>query len=72
MIRGSAYWTYYPDTKVWYFGLNERAQPPYRKQIIVEAILDLDSEGHLAGVEIIDSQPDGKPIEPPLRASGRK
>jgi hypothetical protein len=45
--------------------LDERADGPYRTQIKVEAILDLDWEGRLAGVEIIDCKPDGSAIEPP-------
>jgi len=65
-MRGSAYWSYDPDAKAWYFGLNERAPGPYRVQIEVEAILDLDSDGRLAGIEIIDWKPDGTPLEPPL------
>jgi uncharacterized protein YuzE len=64
-VRGSAYWSYDPEARAWYFGLNERAEPPYKTQIIVQAILDLDAEGRLAGVEIIDCKPGGDPIEPP-------
>jgi len=65
MAEGSAYWTYDEDAKAWYFGLNERSLGPYRTQIKVSAILDLDDEGRLAGVEILDGKPDGSPIEPP-------
>jgi Protein of unknown function (DUF2283) len=68
VASGSAHWTYDSDARAWYFRLAERAAPPYRTQIKVEAILDLDWEGRLAGVEIIDCKPDGAPIEPPTGA----
>lgn len=63
--KGTGYWTHDSGVGAWYFGLNERAPPPYRKQVFVEAILDLDASGRLAGIEIIDHV-EGKPIEPPL------
>jgi len=66
-IKGSANWEYHPRSRAWYIALAERSDPPYRRQIVVEAILDMDSDGRLAGVEIL-----GGPkllIEPPLRAS---
>lgn len=71
MMKGTCYWIYDAEAGAWYFGLNERAPPPYKRQVFVEAILDLDADGRLAGVEIIDHV-DGKPIQPPLGAgSGR-
>lgn len=63
---GSAYWTYDYEAEAWYFGLNERAAPPYRKQVEVKAIVDLDENGQMAGVEIYDWSPNGKPFEPPI------
>jgi uncharacterized protein YuzE len=69
MLKGSAYWTYDPEARAWYFGLNERAPMPYRQRIFVEAILDLDSDGRLAGVEIIAQKVDGSPIKPPRSVS---
>jgi len=66
MIRGTADWRYEPRSRCWYVALSERADPPYRQQKVVEAVLDLDKDGRLAGIEII-----GGPkllIEPPLRA----
>jgi hypothetical protein len=71
MAEGSARWTYDEEARAWYFGLNERAAGPYSRQIIVKAIPDLDNEGRLAGVEIIDGKPDGSPIEPPLASIAR-
>lgn len=58
---GEAYWRYDPDTSAWYIGLEERKAPPYRKQIRVEAILDLDKDGCLAGIEILEA------IKPSIR-----
>jgi uncharacterized protein YuzE len=66
MAEGSARWTYDEEARAWYFALNERAAGSYSTQIKVAAILDLDDEGRLAGIEIIDGKPDGSPIEPPL------
>ena len=66
IVEGSARWKYDPRARAWYFALAERAEPPYLRQIVVEAILDMDSEGRLAGVEIL-----GGPkllIDPPTRA----
>jgi hypothetical protein len=68
MSDGSATWSYDSDARAWYFRLDERALGPYRTQIVVEAILDIDGDGRLAGVEIIDQKPDGTPIKPPLDA----
>lgn len=64
MIRGSGQWSYDESVGAWHFALTERADPPYQKQVTVEAILDLDHEGRLAGIEMID-RPGGKFIEPP-------
>lgn len=52
---GEAYWHYDPDAGAWYIGLEERKSPPYKKQIRVEAILDLDKDGRLAGIEILEA-----------------
>ena len=52
-MKGSASWQYDDDRKVWYIALDTRADPPFRKQILVEAILDMNNDGHLAGIEII-------------------
>jgi hypothetical protein len=66
-LEGTAYWRYDASVNCWYLGLHERAAPPYRTQVKVEAILDLDSEGRLAGVEIVMPTHAGQPIEPPER-----
>ena len=65
MIRGTAYWTFDQSVGAWYFGLSERGPPPYKRQVFVEALLDLDADGRLAGIEIIDHV-DGAPVAPPL------
>jgi hypothetical protein len=55
MQKGEAYWTYDDEAGAWYFGLRGRAKPPYLKQRRVEAILDFDAEGRLAGVELLEA-----------------
>jgi len=50
-----ATWTYDGDAHAYYFAPKSRAKPPYRKQIFVEAIIDVAEDGTLAGIEIIDS-----------------
>ncbi len=42
---------------LWYIALSDRQPPPYRNQRHVMAILDIDADGNLAGVELIDSMP---------------
>ena len=69
MARGTGYWTYERRSGAWYFGLNERAPPPYRKQVLIEAILDLDADGRLGGIEILTRREAGERIEPPFGVS---
>lgn len=47
-----AYWTHDPEAGAYYFGLSERTKPPYLKQVRVTAILDVASDGTLAGVDL--------------------
>lgn len=58
MERRPAFWTHdqiHGDGgHLYYFGLTERADPPYKRQVIVSAILDIAEDGTLAGVELID------------------
>lgn len=54
MLKGDATWTYCPQSGAWYFEPTNRAKPPYMRQIVVEAIIDVDADGRLAGVEIVD------------------
>lgn len=42
---------------LYYFAVADRAPGPYKTQRHVEAILDIASDGTLAGVELIDSMP---------------
>jgi uncharacterized protein YuzE len=65
VITGTGYWTYDSEAKAWYFGLNERSAPPYRKQVFLEAIIDLDADGRVAGFEIISGRGENS-IKPPL------
>lgn len=63
-IEGTASWRCYTKRGLWYIALDGRAVPPYLNQVRVEAILDLDSDGRLAGIEIIDLVR-GAPLLPP-------
>ena len=54
MKKNEAYSTYDPEVHAYYFAPTERQPAPYRKQIFVEAIIDVADDGSLAGVEIID------------------
>jgi hypothetical protein len=69
--QGQAYWRYDDSVNCWYVGLHERSNPPYRKQVIVEAVLDLDEDGRLAGTELVTPCNEGKPIPPPISAEKR-
>lgn len=42
---------------LYYFAPETRAPGPYRKQRHVRAIIDIASDGTLAGVELIDDMP---------------
>lgn len=42
---------------LYYFSPLVRAPGPYRQQRHVEAIIDIDADGNLAGVELIDTMP---------------
>lgn len=52
---GEAYWTYDAEEGAWYFGLKSRAEPPYLTQKHFDAIVDLDSEGRLVGIELLEA-----------------
>lgn len=53
-IDGTAAWRCYTKRGLWYIALDGRSPPPYMRQARVQAILDLDADGRLAGVEIVD------------------
>lgn len=61
---GTAEWCFDQDAGAWYVALDERARPPYLHQREVNAILDIDDNGRLAGIEILE------PILPPLPSCG--
>lgn len=42
-----------PDFKAYYFKLDGRMPGPYLKQVTTEAILDIASDGTLAGIELV-------------------
>jgi len=48
--------TYDDEHILYYFKPVLRPDPPYHKQILVEAIVDVARDGTFAGVEIIDSK----------------
>jgi hypothetical protein len=53
--RRAAYWTYddcYGDCRSYYFAPVNATAPPYLRQIEVKAILDIASDGTLAGIEL--------------------
>ena len=59
LTKLAAYWTCDEDEEggvAYYFAPVQRAAPPYRKQVRVEAIIDIAEDGTLAGVEIIDDR----------------
>lgn len=62
MIERPAIFTYDPESGAYYFMPNERTAPPYLKQIHVTAIIDVASDGTLAGIELIDER-----VPPPLK-----
>jgi hypothetical protein len=67
--EGAAYWTHEECDAaghLYYFGIAEgvRTRGPYTNQRHVDAIIDIASDGTLAGVELIDNMP-----PPPLSAA---
>lgn len=50
-----AFWTYYDSCgqREYYFAPITRTAPPYLRQIVVDAVLDIASDGTLAGVELV-------------------
>lgn len=58
--KRKAYWTVDAADghgPLYYFGMLERAPGPYLEQRRVEAIIDIASDGTLAGIELIDNMP---------------
>lgn len=67
LVKGNAEWTcdVTEHGNLWYFKLAERESPtsPLKKQMHVQAIIDVSDDGTVAGVEIIDykmPRPPGK------------
>lgn len=54
------------SSKLWNAKIEPISEPPYLRQRHVEAIIDIASDGTLAGVELIDNMP-----PPPLPAPPR-
>lgn len=57
MTRHPATYTFDPSHNLYYFRVDGAQPPPYLNQRHVSAILDLDGDGNLAGVELIDNMP---------------
>ncbi len=51
--KRSAYWTYDELSVAYYFAPTDHSPPPYYEQREVTAILDIASDGTLAGVELV-------------------
>ena len=47
-----AYYTYDQNIGCWYFGLNDRITPYYRKQIRIQAYVDIAEDWSVAGIEL--------------------
>jgi hypothetical protein len=64
--RHEAFWTFDESfgERAYYFAPSKRAEPPYVTQRRVEAILDVASDGTLAGIELVDGD-----LPPPPRLS---
>jgi uncharacterized protein YuzE len=53
-MKGLGYWTYDAPASAWYFGLNERGNSPIWDSIFVEARIDIDADGRVVGIELLD------------------
>lgn len=56
-LEGDASWVVHDEPDIgylWYIALADRVEPPYLRQVHVEAIVDLDVNGCVAGIEIVD------------------
>jgi hypothetical protein len=62
--QNPGYWTYDPDANAYYFAPRHRIAPPYLRQIHVTAVLDIASDGTLAGVELVRGNLPPPPKQP--------
>lgn len=63
LTKHPAWYTHDPEAAAWYFAREDRTDPPYLRQIEATAILDIASDGTLAGVELLE--PFGQALPPP-------
>lgn len=66
-MKGTATWEYEETDTSWnplYIALDNRHPGPYRRQAQVQAILDVDPDGHLAGIEILHALSPRKVAKP--------
>lgn len=65
MASGNATWTCHLEHgPLWYIKLAEADAPPYFTQREVRAVLDIDQNGKLAGVELIEDMPSPPATKP--------
>jgi hypothetical protein len=64
--RAAWYTCQLEDGPLYYFAPAERTAPPYKRQIEVTAIVDIASDGTMAGVELVwgDLPPPPRPSLP--------
>lgn len=63
MNKRYAWFTYDSEGPAYYFAVSDRASPPYKEQRHVTAILDVASDGTLAGVELVHVDLPVPPVE---------
>lgn len=56
-MNGTAKWTFDPKIGAWYFALGNRKPGPYLRNKQVTALVDMDNEGNIAGLELLDRTP---------------
>lgn len=53
MKKARAWYTYQDRPRSYYFAPEHRTSAPYKRQVEVQAILDIAHDGTLAGVELV-------------------
>lgn len=63
-MKGTAKWEYEQTTDALYVSFDNRHPGPYRHALRVQAVLDVDIHGNLAGIEILGGLSPRKPAKP--------
>lgn len=73
-MKGTAKWQYEVSgaTDALYVSFDNRHRGPYRTQTRVLATLDIDVDGHLAGIEILDASSPRKVAKPRSKPAKKK